>query len=54
VLIHTYEEEYGMWGLIKRGKLTSSLVVLLLAERARSEGEVQGCEELSLLPERAP
>jgi len=34
----------------KRG---GSLVVLLLAERAASEGEAQGRENLSLLPERA-
>jgi len=37
-MIHRYEEEYGKWGRIKRGKLTGSLVVLLLAECARSEG----------------
>lgn len=26
----------------------------VLVQRAASEGEAQGCEELSLLPERAP
>ena len=53
VLIHTYEEEYGKWGLIKRGKLMGSLVVLLLAECAASEGWGGSDQVPFLLAERA-